>query len=330
MADGGRGNVVPMVPRIVEGTARPQGEPLSSLWRLFWQVRGASLGSYQSKKNYRRCEALARSLPEYPGPGDVVVWLANLSAVGLGPSTVAMHRDILHGVYTVAQRAGWATSHPVALAPWRRPPPPRLDPCRNMADLWPAILRTATTPRQGAFLGVLRFLGVRLEEALGLEPHHVVRRAEPWRVEVVQQRTHPNRWTVAPPKGRKGKGARRLPVPPPLAGLLGPVLAEPPVQLLFAARGMPRERRAVPFLFPFRQHDLGQLRDRLAAVAPDVFGHGRAWHAFRRARAWELRAAGKPIRMISDALGHESEKTTETYFGRLSGADVDAGVFDGA
>lgn len=326
------GDVLPFVPRIERLTDEaqvPKGKPLPELWALFWRTRGAQLGGESSKKNYRRCQALTGALPDHPSPGDVVLWLASLHSMGLGPGTVSMHRDILHGVYTVAQQAGWATSHPVALAPWKRPPLVQLDPVTNMAELWPVILRVGATARERAFLGCLRFLGVRLEEALGLEVKHLVVRGDVWRVHVRQQRCHPNKMTVKPTKGRRGKGARDLPVPPQLRELLEPLREAPPVQLRFGTRGMPRVERAVPFLFPFRQQDLSKVRARLAEVAPDVFAVRKAWHQFRRARAWELKVAGKPTRVIADVLGHESEKTTEGYFGRLTGNHVDPGAFDG-
>lgn len=318
--------VMPLVPRLAESEARPAGAPLPELWRRWWSYRGARLTSENSVKNYRRCEQLARALPDYPTPGDVVVWLSALSAAS-SPGTVAQRRDILHGVYTVALQAGWTTTNPVALAPWKRPRQTQLGVPRNLRDLWPRFAAVAMGPRELAWWGVLRFLALRLEESLGLEARHVVTSCEPWRVEVVQQRSAPNSMAVIPVKD-DDRANRRLPVPAELCGLLAPLLAEPAVQLRFGTRGMPRTQSAVPFLFPYRQGDLNGALVRLRGVAPDMFPATRAWHQFRRGRAWELRAAGKGTRAISLFLGHANEKTTEGYFGRLGGHDADADLAD--
>lgn len=319
--------VMPLVPRLAESEARPAGEPLPELWRRWWLYRGAArLTSENSRKNYRRCEALSRSLPDYPTPGDIIVWLSALSASS-SSGTVEQRRDILHGVYQVAQRAGWATVNPVALAPWTRPRKTRLHVPRNIAEVWPALARCAAGPRELAWLGTLRFLALRLEESLALEPRHVVTVCDPWRVEVVQQRAKPNSMEVVPVKD-DDRSNRRLPVPAALREILAPLLVAPPVQLRFGTRGMPRAVREVPFLFPWRQNTLNAILARLRAVAPDLFPTSQAWHQFRRARAWELRAAGKSTRAISMFLGHEKEKTTEGYFGRLGGHDVDADLAD--
>lgn len=323
-------DVLPFVPltRLPDASTAPRGRPLPELWQGWEAARGRGLKP-SSQKNYARVRRLSASLGDYPTPGDVVLWLASLQSMGLAPGTVAQARDILHGVYTLAQHAGWATTHPVALAPWRRPPPAQLDPVTELPELWPRIRDVAgATPRERAFLGVLYHLGLRLEEALGLERRHVAQRAAGWRLLVRQQRSHPNRWTVTGTKGQRGRGARDLPVPAELRELLAPVVGAAPVQLRLGTRGMPREVRPVPFLFPFRQHELAAVRERLEHIAPETFGPHKAWHQFRRGLATRLRLAGKPTRTIADVLGHESEKTTEGYFGRLTGARVAADALD--
>lgn len=321
------GKVLPLVPRIASVIAKPGGEPLPELWRRWWTYCAPhDLHSPNSIKNYRRCEELSRSLPDFPGPDDIVVWLAAL-APSCSAETLAQRRDILHRIYERALKAGWTTCNPVAIAPWKRAKRTQLNVPRNMAELWPRLARVASSARELAWWASLRFLALRLEESLALEVRHVVTTCEPWRVEVVQQRAHPNSMDVQPVKD-DDRANRRLPVPVELREMLAPLLVAPAVQLRFGTRGMPRTERVVPFLFPFRQGDLNASLDRLRGVAPDLFPATRAWHQFRRARAWELRARGKTTRSISLYLGHSSELVTERYFGRMGGHDVDADLAD--
>lgn len=324
------GSVVPFVPRIPSESARPQGEPLPELWRRWWSIAAPNrLRSPNSVKNYKRAEALSRSLPPHPSPGDVVVWLAAMLSAGNGPGTVENRRACLAAVYTYAQQAGWATSHPVALAPWKRPAPPdklawRGDDLVRRFDL---AQRACVSPTERAFLGLLRFAALRCEEALGLERGDVVTRSDPWRVCIVRQRGRPNSMDTKTVKGRRERGRRRIPAPRPLVELLSPVLAAPPVQLTFGTRGMPRRPQVVPFVIPFRQHDLNKLRERIAGAFGDLPA-GEAWHVWRRSRLLELWDAGVPLKDVSQLAGHESETTTERYIGRHAGADVRADLFE--
>jgi integrase len=310
-------------------TLRPAGEPLPEIWRRFFDLRAGTLAP-ASRKNYRRCELLSRGLPAYPSPADVVVWLSALGRAGNAPGTVELYRSILRALYALAQLSGWATANPAALAPWRRPPLPEPHPIREIRKLWPRLLEVVgPSPRARAFLGMLRFTGVRIEEALGLTPGDVLTGSPWWFVSVVRQRVRPNSMRTAPVKGRRERGKRRIPARPELVELLRPALALPPARLRFGTREAPRRSAEVPFLFPYREHDLGELRERLALAFPEHFGPGRAWHTFRHTLAWEMYAAGKPVELVARVLGHESVQTTEKYLGRLAGAPVPAEAFQG-
>lgn len=334
MAEGNRraGLVMPLVPRIANDEHRPTGEPLPVLWRKWREQYGAHAWTKPgSIKNARRCEELTSVLPLYPSPGDVVTLLATLGT-SMAPGTVALHRDILHGVYVFANAANLCRGNPVSrhVCPWKRPPPPEPHPIRNIREVWPELLRAfaADPPRVRAFLGVLRFTGVRVEEALGLYPADVQHRGK-WHVSVARQRSSANSMETTSVKGKGMKATRNIPVRPPLRELLAPVLGEPPVQLRFGGRGHPRRDGTVPFLFPYRAHDLDKLRQRLGALFPEHFGERKAWHTFRHTLAYEMRADQKPTELIQSVLGHKSILTTEKYLSRLIGAQVDDRAFAG-
>jgi integrase len=326
---GNAANVHVLVPRLPTEASRPQGEPLPELWRRFWLYYAPNhLRSPNSIKNYRRAETLSATLPPYPTPADVVMWLAGLQALGNGPGTVDNRRACLSAVYTFAQRSGWSTSHPVLLAPWKPAAPPEKLAWRG-AELhrrYELALRACETNAERLLVGLLRYCALRLEEGLGLERGDVVTRGDPWRVSIVRQRGKPNSMETQPPKGKRGRGKRRIPVTPQLRTLLAPLLAAPPVQLTFGTRALARTVREVPFVVPFRQNDLNRLHDRIAAVMGDL-PRGEAWHVWRRSRALELWDAGVPLKDVSTVLGHESETTTERYLGRHAGSDVRADVF---
>jgi integrase len=103
------------------------------------------------------------------------------------------------------------------------------------------------------------------------------------------------------------------------------VLALPDPVLRFKARRSPVVRRAVPFLFPFRQNDLIALARRLRAVAPGHFPPGRAWRMFRHTLAWELLAAGATRDYVREVLGHDSLASSDHYCRRLMGTQIDPG-----
>jgi site-specific recombinase XerD len=298
--------------------------PLAELWQRWWDATGQSL-SRSSQKTARRVEHVSRALPSSPTPGHVALWLGEL-ARHLAPGTVALYRDRLHSVYAVAQRAGWASWNPVALCPWRRPPAASPRPLRELPALWPTLLATMPDVRARAFLGVLRYCGLRPEEALGLIASDVVTSGEPWRLMVVRQRPHPNMLHTTPPKGRGPRGRRFIPIRPPLRELLRPVLELRPAVW---RRIRPARVETVPFLFPYRDPQIAALRARLALVDPVAFGPRRAWMVFRHTLALELLRAGKSRELVGAVLGHARIETTERYCARLVGAEVPANAFDG-
>jgi integrase len=294
---------------------------LPDVWRRWWDAHGERLAQ-STRKNYARTEALCADLGARPDAGDVARWCGEL-ARRFAPGTAALHRDQMRAVFSYAHAAGWVKTNPVALAPWRRPPPPEPHPVRDMDRVFPRIVAAMPDARAVALCAVVRYLGIRIEEALGLTREDF----RPLGIAILRQRPHPNRWHTTQPKGRGSLRARRvLPWREPLRAFLAPVLAAPDPLVRCIS---PVRRVRVPFVFPYRWPELEGLRRRLARAAPEHFGPGCAWHTFRHTLAFELADSGTPLERIRDVLGHASIATTERYIGRLHGAVVAADAFAG-
>ncbi len=320
------GVVMPLVPRDQAEAVRGSNLGLPDLWREWWLGPGSALTNPNSRKNYKRCEELARTLGDHPSTKSIEQWAARVVDSGMSPSTVYnVHWYILGAVFDWGRRRGLVDADPFTDARRVVPPPPDSHPIRNIAAVWPSLLAVARDASERALLGVYRFTGVRPSEGIALEPDDVLTRVEPWELSVTKQRTNPDGWTTSPPKGQRQRGCRRIPVRPELRQLLAPLLASwQPVQLTFNARRLAKERREVRFLFPFKKGAMEDLRGRLGAVAPDHFGEGHGLHTFRHTCAFELYARGVEVVTISEWLGHESVLTTEKYLARMAGGKVRA------
>jgi integrase len=325
----------PIVPRLPSEAQRPVGEPVLTLYNRWLEHVGRGRAP-KTLRNHERTRELAKALPEHPAPGDISVWLSALRSAGFGASTVDLHRWNLLAVYTYGRHAGWASCNPVALLPWKTAPEQEPRPCREIREVFPRILAAVPSEdehplfgaRARAFCGVLRYCGVRIEEAMGLYPADVARDADGWRLCVVRQRPTVSSWHTSTPKGRGARRYRNIPIRPELRALLEPVLelAQPQVRV---GRGG-RDWYTPPFLFPYRGTERDRLRQLLADVHPKSFGDpGEAFHVLRHTFAWELAIAGKPIEQIQAALGHADLKTTQHYIGRLTGKEVPKALFDG-
>jgi integrase len=254
--------------------------PLSEIWRLWWPAHGRSLSS-SSQASYRRIEALSAQLGEHPGTGDIIAWTGMVRGICKSPRSVAAYRARLAALYGFATKAGWVRRNPVAMAPFRRPDPAASVAIRDIRAVWPRLLRLGQTPQERALLGVLRYTGVRINEAMGLMRCDVLpSRRGPWLLSVVRQRLNPDRPETSPTKGRRGHACRAIPIrsgPARARRLLEPLLE-------LEARD--------PFLFTFRRAELRAFMARIRRSTPALFPLGRAWHVFRHSFAFEFMAKG--------------------------------------
>jgi integrase len=303
---------------------RPKGPPLLELFdtidRLVWSRPGVAK---KSRSNRMRTKELARSLPSHPTPSDIAAWMCALDGI-MEPGTVDQHRRSLSAVYSYASDLTISQGNPAKRAtPRKHRPDPR--PILNINELWPTLLEVCQDERERAFLGVMRFAGLRRGEALGLMRQDVNTR-DPWRLTVVRQRPYPNDLHHTKPKSESG--CRELPVRDPLRELLAPVLDLPNPQVWTGHGGRVVER--VPYLFPYREHELRNFGDRLREVAPLAFPRGRKmWHALRDSLVMEMRAAGKTWSECGEVSGHSSEYVTRCSYGGVLGRPVHANTLAG-
>ncbi len=324
---GRRASVVPLLGWRPAGAAEhaAKGLPLGELWeavtRYVWNRPGVPR---KSAANRRRSGELARALPDHPTPADVVAWMCSLDSQ-FGPGTVENHRKAVMAVYRYGADLGLSSGNPAALVPARRSQPdPR--PIVNIAEVWPLLLDACRDGREAAFLGVMRYAGLRRGEALGLDLDDVVTSGRDWRLNVVRQRPDPNRLGHTPPKSPAA--CRELPVRAPLRELLAPVLAagRPTVRVGMGGGDL----LTVSLLFPYREQDLKDLIDRLRERAPLSFPAGKkAWHALRDTLAVEMRRQGKTFSEAAEVLGHSSEYVTRTSYMGVHGVAVHPSTLSG-
>jgi integrase len=302
-----------------------QGVPLDEVFeaveRLVWS---APTFAPKSRANAHRTRELARALPPHPTPTDVMAWCVSLRSQ-FGEGTTHGHWSRLRTVYRYGADLGLCSGNPAALVPMRKPqgkPHPILD----IDAQWPELLSVCVDERERAFLGVMRFAGLRRGEALGLRLDDVNTYADPWRLEVVRQRPDPQKLEHTKPK--TPSSARDLAVRGPLRELLAPVLALGPVTVRTGYGG--GGRSVVQLMFPYRESDLSDLGRRLREVAPLAFPEGqKMWHALRDTLAVEMHRKRRPTGDIRAVLGHTSEYVTTTHYLGSFGRNVDAGVFEG-
>jgi integrase len=342
MHEGGRrlavvgGSTVPL-------DERKGPQPVSSLWELYFAH--SSFGAYRrhTQHNVRRTAALCAvlRLGEFPAPGDVAIWVSRLRELPgrrgarMSSRTVGLHRDNLHKMFAWAQACGkgWTQDlgNPVNrnLCPFRREAPLRVA-LRSVDDVWPFLLATAgegkgaDVARRRAFLGVMRYLGLRRGEALSLRACNVRLDGGGMAVEVTHQRD-PDSFVLLPTK--TPRAVRTLPVRAELFDLLTAVLKLPTARVRVGLGGCDGERE-VPFLFPFRTIDLNAMMLGLRGASRDDFPPGDAWHVFRHTVAVELSRKGAPIEEISEWLGHVSIAHTQNYMRTLVGKRVSARMLD--
>ncbi|MFT3836722.1 MAG: site-specific integrase [Myxococcaceae bacterium] len=309
-------------------------QPVSSLWELYFAWSGFSQHSASAQKNMKRTAALCAQLglAGQPSPGDVAIWLERLRQLPgrkarlMSGNTVTLHHDNLHALYewASAMGKGWSTGNPVnkRLCPFRRGTPLRVA-IRNLDETWPFILSAAERDvRWRGFLAVMRYLGVRKGEALALRADDFTRVDGHMWCRIERQR-HAANWETRPPKFNS---VRKLVCRRELVQLIEPVLkrGEPVVGVGYGSAST----RQVPFIFPFREHELQEMLEVLRGRLPEDFPKGDAWHVFRHTVAVEMELKNVPLQRVSEWLGHKSLRQTEKYLRSIVGQRVDASILD--
>ena len=288
-----------------------------------YETQRLSTARPHTRANFRRVRRLAATLPPYPTPEEIARWTVSLSATR-APSTVHLYWTALVAVYRYAGRLAIAHGNPAAAIRWPRPrPQPRAS--ARLLDLDDALLGLA--PRQALLLGLCRYAGLRVAEACAVTEADVDRRNPArWWLTIERQRVDLHRWETGPTKTCR---VQRLPIREELRALLAPVLRLGPATVRVGYGG--GGRATVPFLCPFRAHELygrSLMRRTLALLDPERLGRGRAYHVARHTLAAELLDNGRDLREIRDVLRHDQVAHTERYCQGLHGRRVPADALD--
>jgi hypothetical protein len=118
-------------------------------------------------------------------------------------------------------------------------------------------------------------------------------------------------------------GARALIVTDELRTMLVELLAQG-APLVWRGRGR-QTLTSSPFLFPYNNDQLHDLRRRVGAVAPDAFPPGDWLHTLRHTLSFELNRSGASDEEVQKQLGHLSPQTTRDVYINLHARPVDAG-----
>jgi integrase len=305
---------------------KARGAPLAELWETV--VRYVySRPSYKrkSRANVARTRALCAGLPPHPTPMDVLPWYHALLG-HFAPTSAYAHLKNLAAVYRYGSEYGVTQGNPAAVVLRDvEPPDPQPTPVVAIDAVWPRFMAACLDDRERAYLGVLRFAGLRRGEALGLMADDVNTYAEPWRVHVHRQRPEPNSDRTAPVKSKASN--RHVPVRPELRPLLAAVL-DLPAAIVRRGRGGGR-REASPLLFPYQDDDLAEMGERLREAEPTAIPPGRMWHVFRDTLGVEMSRRGKSVAEVSAVLGHSTELVTRKHYLGSFGGAMRADIFEG-
>lgn len=315
----------PLVTSSTIGQVRPQGHPLPELWRIYLESADARNLSRSRLYSLRRTAELSRSLPDFPQWGEIYEWLTRLMSAGRAGTTVRLHFWDLASLFNWAIASNFSAYNPLYKKKFKVPEPPRRA-IWNIHESWPLLLATAgDDARARAWLGVLRFTGLREGEALGLHASDFEFDGARWVLRVRRQRSQHTLDTTEALKTTTSR--RQIEVHPSLVPLIAPVLDLAPASVRVGKGG--GSRVDSPLLFPYRAADLEAMIAKLRAVLPNDFTENNAWHVFRHTCAVEWYRRGREVVQISVVLGHASIAYTQKYLRGFLGNDPTRGFFDG-
>jgi integrase len=318
--------LVPLIPRFA-GTidTKPAGEPLARLIDLHRKNKLPTVAASTQSSYTQTYRLLGESLGTHPSVAQAGAWVSWLRERYPPPkgytdsSTVHCHWKNARAVYEWAKEWGLVSGcNPFAVLNLRKPKP-RARAIMDLAEFWPAIMGCCLDHRQRTLLLAARDLGLRRAELLGLLPQDIITTANPWHLRIERQRL-PSSWEPMPPK--TDCGSRNLPISAELKDALVQLLEEGPASIWF---GQGRQRLVtVPWLFPYRNHELCDLRKRCGQVAPAAFPKGDWLHALRHTLAIYLMRTDATTDDIQRQLGHGSPTTTQQVYSRFDMRPVKA------
>lgn len=274
-------------------------------------VAGATVRTYRSVIDTHLIPALGGTSLHDLSPLDIEGYIAALRAAGLSEGSVGLHKAILTAALSQAVRWGMIPASPMARVTRQR----RRSRAVSREAVWDGdelrrFLSFVAGDPDEALWRVLALGGLRIGEALALKWDSV----DLARGEVIVRRTltQGERRPVTVAETTKGGRAR-------VVGLDGGTVAA-----LKRCAAVPRGTVAAALVFPgsgptgIRSADAVRRRFRrlcAAAAVPAIRLHG-----LRHGHATALLAAGVPVKVVSDRLGHAASAMTLDVYGHVLGA----------
>lgn len=233
---------------------------------------------------------------------DVHRYLLAKKGEGLATKTITNHLVFVHGLFGFAVRRGWTAANPVDRIERPRQPGPDPDVHFLTLDELEALLRSVP---DGVFAATDRALyltaattGLRQGELLALRWLDV-----DWRAARLRVRRTFTRGRFGTPKSRRS--TRSVPITDRLAGELD----------RHFQRSAYEGDEDLVFCHPHTGHPLdpSRLRKRFAGALVDAGVRPVRFHDLRHTFGTHCAAAGVPMRLLQEWMGHRDVKTTQIY-----------------
>lgn len=325
----------------LEAPGQPTTQQVAS-WFLEHHVKGPS--SEMGLSTRRGYKSTLRRYVEHFGPearptvGETRDWLWHRLAAGeVTALTANSDRQRLHCVYSLYRDQERAvTLNPFTWKRFRQRDMRHLKGMiENMDSLWPKLLEAMPDDRARAFLSILRRMGWRPGEVLGLEWRHIQWSAQGGpAVELRQQRRD---WEDVPGELKHGAQGGVYKLHPETAEYLRRAqrtLREkgPAAFRMGCARGSLlgmvdcKDSASRQYVFPYRDDHTLELKARLRAAAPAEFPDGQAFYRFRRHFGVEMvKVFGTGERgreLVKKFMRHLHSATSDSYIRQVMGVQA--------
>jgi integrase len=223
-------------------------------------------------------------------------------AQGRAPKSVSNYLGLLHSIFAFSSKRGWATTNPVADADKPRSRRGDGDIRFLTIEELEAVIRAVPDDELGPLDRVLYLCaamsGMRRGELLALRWRDI-----DWANSVVRVRRAYTRGEFGTPKSRRS--SRVVPLADRLAAELE--------QHYRRTRWQGDDDLVFAHPLSGRPYDPSRLRKRFAAAAARACARPVRFHDLRHTFGTQMAAAGAPLRMVQEWLGHSDYRTTSIY-----------------
>ena len=282
-------------------TLREVGDAYIAYVRDFLERKPSTVQDYEGILNKADRGLPKKTIDRYGGT-DIEGYASTMKTAGRSPKTINNHLNFLHGLFTFAEKRGWASGNAVAEA--ERPRADGSDPDIHFIDLeeLEALLRAVPDDVLGAVERPLylsaAMTGLRQGELIALRWKDV-----DWKAGLIRVRRNFTRGRFGTPKTKRS--SRSVPMPERVAAALKEHLKRSnytgadDLVLCHPETGAP--------------FDASKMRKRFRVALKAAGVRSIRFHDLRHTFGTKMAAAGAPLRTIQEWMGHRDYKTTEIY-----------------